>query len=234
MTGNDDKWWLPEGFEKPQEPGWPRTTYQPEPSKQLAGWALALSLVPCLGGPQIAAVALAVIVLVRSSDGRAHGRGMAIAALCVVGAWVLALCAWVAIEIVNDNGRDGGREVGFGDLREGDCFNMPSGHRVRSVDAVPCHESHDAEVYRTFRLSAGDYPGDDAVLARAEQGCTRKFDEFVGTPYGDSVLDVFYLYPAVETWNLGERGVTCSVYQPTGPTGQGHAKVTGTLRDARR
>lgn len=190
--------------------------------------------------PALLQAVRAAVPLPTAGDQEAGRLGLAIAALGVVGAWIVGFVAWFAIDIVHEVGRgDGGNDIPSGqintrDLREGDCLDIPEAKSVRSVNAMPCEDYHDAEVYWTFDLSAGDYPGDDAVVLKAEQGCAARFDEFVGKPYGRSQLDAFYIHPTEGLWQVGERGVTCSVYEPTRPRSEDVNRVTGTLRNARR
>ena len=84
------------------------------------------------------------------------------------------------------------------DVSVGDCWNdIPAQQEVESITAVPCSEPHESEVFATFDIDLGsdDWPGDAAVIAAAETGCVERFGEFVGVPYEESVLEVFYFHP---------------------------------------
>lgn len=209
----------------------------PPPDKKLAGWALGLSFLPCLF-TLVPAVVLAIRALARPGDSRANGKGMAIAALCVVGGWAVALTVAVAVDLANDADRDdsgqieGSGDLDSTDLREGDCFEVPDAEEVLSVDALPCGDAHDAEVFFVFDLPDGHFLGTAPTLRLVEQRCATEFREFVGVGYGDSHLDVYTLTPTRKSWALGDRGATCAAYQPAAdgrPT-----PLTGTLRNARR
>jgi hypothetical protein len=252
-VGDDEKWWL-EGLNDEQrarvenpvplayhyQPYADTTAYRPPATRKVAGWALGLSFVPCFCVPQLAAVVLATIALVRSRDGRDHGKGLAIAALCVVGAWILGSMAWVAYltvdEIRNGDDRDDGaeRDISVLALQAGDCFDMPENGEVKSVTVLSCDDLHDAEVYWTFDFAEGDYPGDQQLTADTVDRCGSRFDEFVGTAYEDSQLDVAYFFPTADLWRQGDRGVSCAVYEPTRPPSDEVNQIVGTLRNARR
>ena len=124
----------------------------------------------------------------------------------------------------------GAGEVDVFDLEVGDCLTevQATEETIFNVETAPCSEPHSDEVYAVVPLPEGDYPGDEAVAAQADEVCTAEFESFVGLPYEESVLYYNYLYPSdEESWNAGFRWVTCSVYDPAGDT-------TGTLADANR
>jgi hypothetical protein len=125
----------------------------------------------------------------------------------------------------------GAGEVGFFDLEVGDCLadSVPTGgEKVFTFETVPCSQPHSEEVYAVVTLPEGDFPGEEAVVAQADEVCDTEFESFVGLPYEESVLYSNYLYPTdAQTWNAGYRKLTCTVYDPAGDT-------TGTLADANR
>ena len=98
---------------------------------------------------------------------------------------------------------------------------------IYTLDTVPCSEPHSAEVYAIVGLPEGDFPGDEAVLARADEMCAVRFKSFVGLPYEESVLFLSYMNPYERGWNAGDRLVRCVVFEQDGET-------TGTLADTNR
>ena len=119
------------------------------------------------------------------------------------------------------------------DLRVGDCFNLPAGSEddieVDEVEAVPCHDQHENEVYViTNYTGAENYPGEIAIWEFADQFCLTAFETFVAMPYEDSLLDFGYFYPSREGWEDDDRGITCVVYDYNG------AMLTGSMRGAAR
>lgn len=107
---------------------------------------------------------------------------------------------------------DSGRFVE--DLSVGDCFQIPAEIEVVTVEIVSCEEPHDVEVYAVKQLDQGTdepYPGLFALDESSFTVCVDDFEDFVGSPYEDSILDVFWFSPTPESWEEGDRLVTCSV-----------------------
>jgi len=120
------------------------------------------------------------------------------------------------------------------DVAVGDCVNDPEGIDSEegavfdSIEAVPCDEPHDNEIYHQFDLPDGDYPGDDAVFEAAGVECEEQFESFIGVSFEESALDIAPITPTKESWELDDdRTATCAVYDPAGP-------VTGTLEGSKR
>ncbi len=113
-------------------------------------------------------------------------------------------------------------------MQTGDCFNLPDGDQVVSIEGVPCVEPHDAEVYAMFDINDDTYPGESAVDLATDLGCYERFEGFVGVPYENSVLDIYSLHPSEEGWNeLDDREVICSVVNYDG------SKMIGSRAGAR-
>jgi hypothetical protein len=109
----------------------------------------------------------------------------------------------------------------------GDCFNDgtdESSEGVSAIAAVPCAEPHDNEIYYLFDIAGDEFPVD--VDVQADNGCYDQFAAFVGLDYETSTIDYFPIYPAVETWETGDREVICSVFDSV--------QTTGTLAGAAR
>jgi hypothetical protein len=157
--------------------------------------------------------------------------------LIIWGVIVSVGLGWGFFTSLDDADRDGSGEiVAGGDLdvmtvQVGDCFNDPDeAGVVYNLDAIPCSEPHDNEVFASASVSAvwSDYPGQDAVDSYAYDQCSGSlFDDFVGTPYLDSALDVFTLTPTPQSWDQGDREIICALYRVD------FAKLTGTARDSR-
>lgn len=154
--------------------------------------------------------------------------------------WALAALVfggWFLFTSLDDASRDeNGEIVGGGDLdvmtlQVGDCFNDPDDLEdvVYDVAAVPCSEPHDNEVFAVETvaptLSSGGFPGQEALQAHSYEMCSGQvFDEYVGTAYLDSSLEVFSLTPTSESWDEGDRGIVCALYRLD------LGKLTGTAR----
>ncbi|MFF7292802.1 septum formation family protein [Microbacterium sp. NPDC008134] len=113
-------------------------------------------------------------------------------------------------------------------LEIGDCFNDTAGEQVSELPVVPCADPHDNEVYYEHEMPDGEFPGDDAISAAAEENCFAQFEGFVGIAYADSVLEYNYLTPTTGSWeDYGDRLIQCIVYDPS-------AQVQGTLAGVAR
>lgn len=163
-----------------------------------------------------------------NAHSRRAGRvPVALAAIVSVALVGLSACSDAERDADTDEIVGAGTESAFS-LRVGDCFNDPSGDDVADVEALPCSEPHDNEVYHLFDLPDGDFPGEDAVMGLADEGCAAEFDGFVGAAYADSELDFYHLTPTNDTWNqMSDREVVCLIWDPAGPT-------TGSLKGAAR
>ncbi|MEZ5410974.1 MAG: septum formation family protein [Acidimicrobiales bacterium] len=114
------------------------------------------------------------------------------------------------------------------DIHLADCFNNPGVESVEEVMVVPCAEPHDFEVFHSFQLADGPYPGDDKVQDEWFKGCLAEFEAFVGTKFDESALDVSAIYPTEQTWNeLEDREVLCSVTAIDGTRRTGSARNAG-------
>lgn len=109
-------------------------------------------------------------------------------------------------------------EVGVNALKLGDCFDdnpVESGSEVvdvLTVQAVPCSEPHDNEVYYLGALPETDYPGADLVDELVLDQCLTVFEAFAGISYDDSRLDIGRIFPSEANWADDDRGYICVVY----------------------
>ncbi len=113
------------------------------------------------------------------------------------------------------------------ELEPGQCLDEPSSAEVADVELVHCAEPHDLEIYRIAELTERSV---DAVAIDADSFdlCLESFDGFVGRPYADSELDIYYLMPSEGSWASGDRQLVCAVYD------LGGAQITGTAENIRR
>jgi hypothetical protein len=112
-------------------------------------------------------------------------------------------------------------------LSVGDCFNGTAVGTVTDVPKVDCAAPHDLEVFYDFQLTGAAYPGDSVVSDAAKAGCQAQFDSFVGMAYADSALDFTEFTPTADSWQGGDRTVSCVIGDPNG-------KTTGSLSGAAR
>lgn len=116
------------------------------------------------------------------------------------------------------------------ELRVGDCFDLkdPDEELIEQVDAKPCTEVHEFEMFLVADLTAGDYPSIETMDGFVVDNCIPAFGEFVGQEYELSVLDIFWLTPSEESWSSGDRSIQCAVFHPT------NAELTSSLRGSGR
>lgn len=150
-------------------------------------------------------------------------------------AWIPIVIAVVAAGFFFAARRDeGGQIVGAGDLevtelRAGDCFDLkgPTEEDVADVDAKPCTEPHEFEMFFVGDLPQGDYPA-DSISAFLETECVRAFDAYVGLAYAQSALDIRALIPSESSWDAGDHAVKCMVSDPI------DEELTSSMRNASR
>jgi len=151
-------------YGQPGAPGQP--TYAPpgyspmpgpaEPSKGMAITALILSILGCTCIGALVAIPLAIIVLVRSKDGRNHGKGLAIAALII--SVITLVGAAIGGYALYDYAKD---FKNVDDLEAGQCITAKgltdeSQTGVTQIRSVGCSSRHDGEVLSTSSLTAAE------------------------------------------------------------------------------
>ncbi len=143
-----------------------------------------------------------------------------------VGAIVVVLAVgWFANARRGNNGQinDSGT-LGVNDLRVGDCFNRGTTTEVKDVDAVPCAEPHQYELFHVFDLTGSGYPADAELDSQSAAACAPAFASYVGTDYQASSLSISTLCPTSDGWDGGDRAVQCLV------DNNAETKVTGSVR----
>jgi hypothetical protein len=106
-------------------------------------------------------------------------------------------------------------------LRPGECIN--SAANGLNVTLLSCATPHDAEVFATFSLPAGAWPGASAVQQEAGNGCVSRFSSYLNPQLATADMTQEYVYPNQAAWQAGERTVVCEVRAVTG-------KLTGSVR----
>jgi hypothetical protein len=102
-------------------------------------------------------------------------------------------------------------ELSVFDLRVGDCLmNVTASGEQREVEAVPCAQPHDAEVYTNIELADGPFPGDTFIDAKADRGCVARLRRQAPR----SKDEILYFVPNKRTWDEDDRTVTCIVEYP--------------------
>ena len=113
-------------------------------------------------------------------------------------------------------------------LPVGLCLDeVPSGI-ISPANVLDCAQPHTYEVFGSFFLSDGAFPGDDAIESSAYEGCDAVYPDYVGIPWEQSTLAYYYVSPSEETWAEGDREISCLLYDPDVD------QTTGSLRGAAR
>ncbi|WP_234312730.1 DUF4190 domain-containing protein [Streptomyces seoulensis] len=219
----------PQGPQSPYgspSPYW--TPAPPTPTNPFAIASLVTGILCCVPG---VGLLLGVVALLQI---RKRGqRGLAAA---VVGSTLSGIALVTTVLLLTTgapgwiwrNVKDGVRESANLSLAKGDCFDTDDGRlkdAVYGVRTVPCAGAHEGEVFGTFTLADGPYPGEKAVRDAAERCVDQRqfyaMDEWAVPQYVDAVD----LSPSRETWAFGDRTVTCVFSGVTG-----HGTLTGSLR----
>jgi hypothetical protein len=117
-------------------------------------------------------------------------------------------------------------------LDVGTCFHdgdaiTDQRSEVTDVPVVDCGGPHDNEVYSTYQMADGVYPGEERVYDTADSECLASFEDYVGTSFEASQLDFGWLAPTQQTWDeANDREVICFLYD------RDFAKLTGSMRSA--
>ena len=100
-------------------------------------------------------------------------------------------------------------QVSIYGLRTGDCL-VDLDPAETSFALVACDKPHDGEVFATYDLPAGAFPGDDLIESLAAELCFGQgFVDFIGIAFVDSVIDALQSAPTAETWALGHNRISC-------------------------
>lgn len=105
------------------------------------------------------------------------------------------------------------RETTIFALAEGECFDDPDADWSGTLALVDCDDPHDNETYAVLAHPAGatePYPGKDAIEAFADV-CAAEFEARVESDVRDDLAWLKF-WPDGYTWALGNRAVTCILF----------------------
>jgi hypothetical protein len=178
-----------------------------------------LALVPLAIGFGIAALAG-----IRRTGRRGHG--MAVAGLFLAGAWVVA-GGTAGIADYFTHGFHEKVHVQYNQdaiftLKPGECLDgQPNS---KDFTLVSCTTPHDAEVFATFPLPAGAWPGTTVLQEYASAGCGSRLSGYINPQLAGASLTQVYVYPDQPSWSAGVRTVVCEVRANSG-------QMTGSVRN---
>jgi hypothetical protein len=108
-------------------------------------------------------------------------------------------------------------QVLLNDLVVGHCVDEDLGLLFRGVTALTlldCAQPHRAELYFELDVPDGPYPGDSPLASLMEERCYGQgFTDYVGTPYDLSDVWARGYYPSPETWEDGDRTISCFAHE---------------------
>jgi hypothetical protein len=91
----------------------------------------------------------------------------------------------------------------------GDCIaDVPTDALILTLPTVDCGQPHGGEVFAVLKLPDGDYPGSSAI-DEWKNKCPAELATFSVEANEDPSVGVFVLYPTKETWDQGDRALTC-------------------------
>ncbi|RRD29042.1 septum formation family protein [Actinomyces bowdenii] len=115
------------------------------------------------------------------------------------------------------------------DISVGQCIKDlgESSDQVGQVTVVDCSEPHLYEVYAEVELNADQLPDQATIESEAESACLGTgFSDYVGVAYEESEYGTTYLSPSQDTWDAGDRKVSCLITSSDGSELTGSAKGT--------
>lgn len=164
--------------------------------------------------------------------GRSLGRGLGRFVRLGVAAAILG--GGYVVRELNAADRDstgavvGAGEVAGDELRIGDCFDAPTAEEFEAVQALPCAQPHDAEVFHVLELERAAYPSDPELEEVVARDCLPAFGAYVGEPFETSELTLTFTSPAEDAWSQGDRTVHCALLTMDG------SKLSGSMRGSGR
>lgn len=95
------------------------------------------------------------------------------------------------------------------DVEMGDCLSeIPGDTRVLTVKTIECAEPHAGEVFAVLQMSGDEFPGQAAIDTYADK-CSPELANYSPSAMTDDSVQLYVLYPTAETWEQGDRAVTC-------------------------
>lgn len=115
-----------------------------------------------------------------------------------------------------------------GQLKAGDCLDVPAGDEVGDVQHHPCNEPHDGEVIFVGDFTGSEtYPIQDAFDAWVKTECVDKaFPTYIGASFdAREDIDLGYFYPKSEQWSKDKQMICYVTPLPAGKVSVSYAKA---------
>ncbi|MFJ8229420.1 DUF4190 domain-containing protein [Streptomyces sp. NPDC094448] len=217
-----------------QFPGYPAPPAPPT-TNGFSVASLVSGIVCCM--PPLGMI-LGVVALRQIRRRGQRGKGMAITGIALSAVSTLLIALFFATGAANDFWKEVEEAADeaasyqtVGDLRKGDCYNLPGGGssdgtEVSEIQVVDCAKPHEAEITGGFKITGfGKFPGESVLEPIAERRC-----DDIDTAYAmdawaiPAVMSGYYYIPTKDSWNNGDRRVSC------GFATEGSRKTTGSIR----
>jgi Pyruvate/2-oxoacid:ferredoxin oxidoreductase gamma subunit len=95
-------------------------------------------------------------------------------------------------------------------FQAGDCIEDVS-PAAKSVTLVECMKPHAAEVYAVFLLPNGTFPGDARIQEYNDKCSNQALAQYSPTVASDPSVSTVRRSPDRNSWDIGDRSVTCIV-----------------------
>ncbi|MFI8384994.1 DUF4190 domain-containing protein [Streptomyces sp. NPDC085540] len=209
----------------PPHQGWgwgPPPGYGQQPPA-LNGFALASLLSGLLCFPPLG-VAFGIAALVQIAKRGDRGKALAIVGLVVsvVMTGALVFTAGRVLSAAGDRFPSlseyadvEGDLTDLGDLRAGDCFNVPGGDLIdeRPVTyRIDCARVHHGEVTASKTLDVAAAPESREADRASEDACWKAQDEYAMDTWDlPEYAEMFYYAPSRRSWREGDRTLLCVI-----------------------
>lgn len=103
----------------------------------------------------------------------------------------------------------------------GDCFDDEGQTELTTVEIIDCNQPHTYEAYFSVLMDDGEFPGEEAIAAFADEQCRIAFEQFVGVAEPETSLAFTYYSPLQESWDTGnDREILCIAGDLNGPVAE--------------
>ena len=131
--------------------------------------------------------------------------------------WSLRASLLLVVSVLALAACSSGESESVFDLTPGGCFDdvIEDGEFAEEAQTLPmvdCADPHDNEAYALYDMEDGSFPAQAAVDDVAIAKCVSLFEDYVGSDYETSRLDIWWIFPTEQGWAEGDREVACVLY----------------------
>ncbi|MFK4083943.1 DUF4190 domain-containing protein [Kribbella sp. NPDC020789] len=197
----------------------------PTPAQQRQDRYAVAALVTSLPGLVPVSVVLAGIALRRIKRSGARGKRFAYGALAICLCWGIITGVAVARGLYGQLREGVGRTLPIAQVEVGRCFDADlEADALRVARIANCRSPHSGEAYAKVRADLSDRTTEETQTI-ATRECATAFGAFVGKPYEQSELDMYYV--VLDPRAVADGNVLCLVGMPG-------TRLSGSMRGAQR